>query len=153
DNRVRRPGCRIWFMHLDGQRDGMARLGSSPADQWANSTTRCAVRGSLVGWFVSSLLGPFVGSLVRSCALARRIASADGWPSYFGAPRLSSAAIGRQLLAAELKVRIDIAMKILDGGGERQFQRYSSIILDVPGVADVTGAASKHDAAVEAMTT
>jgi creatinine amidohydrolase/Fe(II)-dependent formamide hydrolase-like protein len=80
----------------------------------------------------------------------RRIASADGWPGYFGAPRLASAEIGRQLLAAEVKTRIDIALKILDGADERERQRYSSMILGIPGIAEIVDGESRHDDAVDA---
>jgi len=79
----------------------------------------------------------------------RRIAAQDGWPGYFGAPRLASASLGQQLLAAEVGTRIDIAMKILDGtDDERSHERYSSFIYKLPGVAEETAAASSHDEVV-----
>jgi creatinine amidohydrolase/Fe(II)-dependent formamide hydrolase-like protein len=104
-----------------------------------------AIRPDLIGRGIAtakSITGKDVPDL-------RRIASAEGWPGYFGAPRLASLSMGRKLLAAEVKVRTDIALRILDGADEQQFQRYSSMIAGVPGVREVMDASSAHDAALE----
>jgi len=79
-----------------------------------------------------------------------RIAHQPDWPGYFGAPRQASVALGRALLARELRAPIEAAMKILDGADERAMPRYSKTIYEVPGVSAVMDSSAKYDAAVEA---
>jgi hypothetical protein len=79
-----------------------------------------------------------------------RIAHRPEWPGYFGAPRHASAALGRALLARNLRAPIEAAMKILDGADERTMPRYSKMIYTVPGVSAVMDSSAKYDAAVEA---
>ena len=79
-----------------------------------------------------------------------RIAHRPDWPGYFGAPRHASVALGRALLARELRPPIEAALKILDGADERTMPRYSTMIYTVPGVSAVMDSSAKHDSTVEA---
>ena len=54
-----------------------------------------------------------------------RIAKADGWPGYFGAPRLASAAMGAQEFRRSSQKLNEIALRILDGLDYRKIPRYA----------------------------
>jgi len=54
-----------------------------------------------------------------------RIARADGWPGYFGAPRLASAAMGAQGFALSSQKLKETALQILDGLDYRKIPRYA----------------------------
>ena len=54
-----------------------------------------------------------------------RIAKADGWPGYFGAPRFASAAMGAQEFTRSSGKLIEIALQILDGQDPRTMPRYA----------------------------
>jgi len=54
-----------------------------------------------------------------------RIAKADGWPGYFGAPRLVNAAMGGQEFARSSQKLIDLALQVLDGLDPRIIPRYA----------------------------
>jgi len=54
-----------------------------------------------------------------------RIAKADGWPGYFGAPRLASAAMGAQGFALSSQKLKETALQILDGLDYRKIPRYA----------------------------
>jgi creatinine amidohydrolase/Fe(II)-dependent formamide hydrolase-like protein len=64
-----------------------------------------------------------------------RIAKADGWPGYFGAPRLASAAMGAQAFALSSQKLNDMALQILDGLDYKKIPRYADDMdpLDVVG--------------------
>jgi hypothetical protein len=64
-----------------------------------------------------------------------RIARADGWPGYFGAPRLASAAMGAQAFALSSQKLNDMALQILDGLDYKKIPRYADDMdpLDVVG--------------------
>ena len=51
------------------------------------------------------------------------IAKADGWPGYWGSPRLATAAAGAAQLKSLSSRWIDLALKILDGFDYRQMKR------------------------------
>jgi len=51
------------------------------------------------------------------------IAKAEGWPGYFGSPRLASSAFGAKATKLTSSQTIDLAMKILDGFDYRQMPR------------------------------
>lgn len=51
------------------------------------------------------------------------IAKAEGWPGYFGSPRLASAAFGAKAWRTASSGTIDLALKILDGFDYRQMPR------------------------------
>jgi len=51
------------------------------------------------------------------------IAKAEGWPGYFGSPRLASAAFGAKAWRIASSGTIDLALKILDGFDYRQSPR------------------------------
>jgi creatinine amidohydrolase/Fe(II)-dependent formamide hydrolase-like protein len=78
-----------------------------------------------------------------------RLAGTDGWPGYFGAPRLASAEIGRAMLEERTRARIELALQILDGLDPRSVPRYSDFIYTVPGIQGVMDAAGARDAQVE----
>jgi len=54
-----------------------------------------------------------------------RIAKADGWPGYFGAPRLASAAMGAQAFTLSSQKLKEMALQILDGLEYRKIPRYA----------------------------
>ncbi len=54
-----------------------------------------------------------------------RIAKADGWPGYFGAPRLASAAMGAQAFTLSSQKLQEMALQILDGLEYRKIPRYA----------------------------
>jgi creatinine amidohydrolase len=54
-----------------------------------------------------------------------RIAKVDGWPGYFGAPRLASAAMGAQAFALSSQRLKEMALQILDGLDYRKIPRYA----------------------------
>src|SRR5260370_35966274 len=51
----------------------------------------------------------------RNFADLVRIAKVDGWPGYFGAPRLASAAMGAQAFALSSQSLKELALQILGG--------------------------------------
>lgn len=64
-----------------------------------------------------------------------RIAKTEGWPGYFGAPRLATAAMGAQEFALSSQTLNAIALQILDGLDSRKIPRYADEMdpLDVVG--------------------
>ena len=64
-----------------------------------------------------------------------RIAKVHGWPGYFGAPRLASAAMGAQGFALSSQKLNETALQILDGLDSRKIPRYADEMdpLDVAG--------------------
>ena len=54
-----------------------------------------------------------------------RIAQVDGWPGYFGAPRLASAAMGAQAFTLSSQKLKEMALQILDGLEYRKIPRYA----------------------------
>ncbi len=54
-----------------------------------------------------------------------RIAKVDGWPGYFGAPRLANAAMGAQAFALSSQRLKEVALQILDGLEYRKIPRYA----------------------------
>ena len=64
-----------------------------------------------------------------------KIAKADGWPGYFGAPRLASAAMGAQEFEKASAKLVEYALRILDGLDYRSVPRYADEMdpLDVAG--------------------
>lgn len=78
-----------------------------------------------------------------------RIAAAEGWPGYFGAPRHASAELGRRLIEARHREYVSLALRILDGLDERGVARYAPMVWKAPGIATVMDASAKRDAAIE----
>lgn len=74
-----------------------------------------------------------------------RLARQEGWPGYFGSPRLASAALGAQQYNERSPLLVGLALKILDGWDTRAEPRYVPAIQGVPGVADVVQAADEDD--------
>jgi hypothetical protein len=54
-----------------------------------------------------------------------RMAKADGWPGYFGAPRLATAAMGAVEFQRSSQNVIKVALQILDGLDYRSIPRYA----------------------------
>ena len=54
-----------------------------------------------------------------------RIAKAEGWPGYFGAPRLATAAMGAQEFALSSQNVNAMALQILDGLDPKKIPRYT----------------------------
>jgi hypothetical protein len=75
------------------------------------------------------------------------IAKAKGWPGYFGAPRLATAARGAQEFALSSQNVNSMALQILDGLDSRKIPRYADEMdpLDVVG----ENAELQHEQAVE----
>jgi creatinine amidohydrolase/Fe(II)-dependent formamide hydrolase-like protein len=72
-----------------------------------------------------------------------RMARQDGWPGYFGSPRLGSAALGGAIYRAESAAAQRLALRVLDGWDPSAEKRYA----DVMGAdADVAGVNSGSDA-------
>lgn len=74
-----------------------------------------------------------------------RIARADGWPGYFGAPARASAAMGAQLHRAETALLVATALRVVDGWDPRKEPRMVDIFGADPGVAAVDRAAGEED--------
>jgi len=76
-----------------------------------------------------------------------RIAKAEGWPGYFGAPRLATAGMGAQEFALSSQNVNAMALQILDGLEYRKIPRYADEMdpLDVVGES----AELQHEQAVE----
>jgi creatinine amidohydrolase/Fe(II)-dependent formamide hydrolase-like protein len=55
----------------------------------------------------------------------QRIATAEGWPGYFGAPAFATAAMGAQEFQRASERLIDVALQILDGLDPRGIPRYA----------------------------
>ncbi len=54
-----------------------------------------------------------------------RIAKAEGWPGYFGAPRFTDAAMGAQEFHRSSQKLIEVALQILDGLDYRKIPRFA----------------------------
>jgi creatinine amidohydrolase len=76
-----------------------------------------------------------------------RIAKAEGWTGYFGAPRLATAAMGAVEFQRSSQNVIKVALQILDGLDYRSIPRYADEMdpLDAAGEADQL----EHERAVE----
>ena len=61
----------------------------------------------------------------RNFAGLVRIAKVNGWPGYFGAPRLASAAMGAQAFALSSQKLNQVALQILDGLAYSKIPRYA----------------------------
>jgi creatinine amidohydrolase/Fe(II)-dependent formamide hydrolase-like protein len=61
----------------------------------------------------------------RNFADLVRMAKVDGWPGYFGAPRLASAAMGAQAFTLSSQKLKEMALQILDGLEYRKIPRYA----------------------------
>ena len=64
-----------------------------------------------------------------------RLARADDWPGYFGAPRLASAALGTQLYQEESQYVIATALRVLDGWDPSGETRYADAMFAATPVA------------------
>lgn len=78
-----------------------------------------------------------------------RIAEAEGWPGYFGSPRLASAAAGARIMKALSTRWIELALKVLDGFDYRQMQRWGDVAETLPANAATVRAALEHEQQIE----
>lgn len=60
-------------------------------------------------------------------------AKKNGWPGYFGAPRLASAAFGAQIFFRKSAKANEIALAILDGADYRKIPRYADAMFPLVG--------------------
>ena len=79
-----------------------------------------------------------------------RMARADSWPGYFGAPARASAAMGAQLHRAQTALIVTTALRILDGWDPKGEQRYEDVMAGDPLVLAVDRGADEADARNEA---
>jgi hypothetical protein len=75
-----------------------------------------------------------------------RLARQEGWPGYFGSPRLASAALGAQQYKERSPLLTSLALKVLDGWDPRAEPRYVQGMQGVAGVSEVNRAADEDDA-------
>lgn len=76
----------------------------------------------------------------------------DGWPGYFGSPRLATAARGAMLMKARSKELTDLALAILDGLDPRQLQSrldVGAFAASDPGRARYEAESKHHEAEIE----
>ena len=107
------------------------------------------VETSIIAYLRPDLLAPSYTQL-RSLTPAARdrlpeVATAPGWPGYFGAPRFATAEIGRFLVDANGLEYAKLAMRILDGFDERSVPRYADRILKMPIVRAGNARALEHE--------
>lgn len=60
------------------------------------------------------------------------LAHAEGWPGYFGAPRLATPDLGEQLVRAGVGAYVRAALEILDGKDPAEFGRYADFMYTIP---------------------
>ena len=107
------------------------------------------VETSIIAYLRPDLLAPSYKGL-RSLTPAARdrlaeVATAPGWPGYFGAPQFATAEIGRFLVEANSQEYVKLAMRILDGFDERSIPRYADMILKIPVVRAGNNRALEHE--------
>jgi creatinine amidohydrolase/Fe(II)-dependent formamide hydrolase-like protein len=107
------------------------------------------VETSIIAYLRPDLLAPSYKQL-RSLTPAARdrlpeVATAPGWPGYFGAPQFATAEIGRFLVEANRQEYVKLAMRILDGFDERSVPRYADAILSIPGIRAANDRALEHE--------
>lgn len=74
-----------------------------------------------------------------------RIARAEGWPGYFGSPRLASVAHGARIWKSYSEAALAMALRILDGYDYAKEPRYVDIVSADPEFAPVNQDALAHD--------
>ncbi len=79
-----------------------------------------------------------------------RLARQEGWPGYFGSPRLASAALGAQQYKERSPLLTSLALKVLDGWDPRAEPRYVQTMQAVPGIAEVLQGTDQDEARREA---
>lgn len=75
-----------------------------------------------------------------------RLARQDGWPGYFGSPRLASASLGAQQYQVRSALLVSLALKVLDGWDPRDEPRYVAMMEKTAGVSEVVRAAREDEA-------
>lgn len=82
----------------------------------------------------------------RSPADLIELAHADGWPGYFGAPRLATPELGRRLSEARESAYVEAALEILDGKDPAAFDRYADFMYGIPEINLIMTRSREHDA-------
>jgi creatinine amidohydrolase/Fe(II)-dependent formamide hydrolase-like protein len=75
------------------------------------------------------------------------LAAKDGWPGYFGSPRLATAEFGKTLMDARLATATTIMKKILNGADPAKLPTYADEAMKRE--AEVAARALSHDEALE----
>jgi creatinine amidohydrolase/Fe(II)-dependent formamide hydrolase-like protein len=78
-----------------------------------------------------------------------RIARAPGWPGYFGAPRLATAAEGESRIKQRAKVASELMWRIVDGGDVRDIPRWTTMMSSSDAIMNVDRAEAEHERARE----
>ena len=73
----------------------------------------------------------------------------DGWPGYFGAPRLATASRGARIMEARLAELSDLALRILDGFDHRSLQRRSDAQLEDEAIREYNAAGLEHASGIQ----
>ncbi len=89
---------------------------------------------------------PYTGGNIADLV---RIASAEGWPGYFGSPRLANAAYGAAVWKSFSEAAIGMALRILDGYDYTKEPRYVDVISADADIAAVNKDALAHDQQTE----
>ena len=74
-----------------------------------------------------------------------RMARQDGWPGYFGSPRLGSAALGAAVYRAESAAALRLALRVLDGWDPSSEKRYADVMSADADVARVNEGAEAEE--------
>jgi len=78
-----------------------------------------------------------------------RVARSDGWPGYFGSPRLASAAHGAREWKALSTRLVDLAIRVLEGYDYRNLQRYGDFMKGNPTNVEIGRDALERDRKLE----
>lgn len=89
-----------------------------------------------------ALTGRNLGDLVR-------IAKVEGWPGYFGSPRLATAARGARMWRGYSARVVEYALKILDGFDDRQLPRYADVMLSTLASVGMDKVVLEHEEKIE----
>ncbi len=76
-----------------------------------------------------------------------RLARAPGWPGYFGAPRLATAAHGQAIWRAIADSAVGAALRILDGADPSRLARYATAMAASPPDVRLDAASRRAEAA------
>lgn len=76
------------------------------------------------------------------------VGARDGWPGYFGSPRLATAARGEAIWARRTTALVRLALAILDGADDRTIPRYNAVSLTDPGERRIYEGSVQRDADV-----
>jgi creatinine amidohydrolase len=78
-----------------------------------------------------------------------RIARSPGWPGYFGAPKLATAADGEARIKQRGQVAAELMWRIVDGADLRDIPRWTSMMSSSEAIMNVDRAEAAHERARE----